>query len=90
MDRIRTVTLYRYDLPAAPFRPWADAEGQWITHSPVVPEAVQPVGDLLALHATAQIELRVTPSLWPLYDLAQSGPWMFSIIRMRNAAPRPT
>jgi hypothetical protein len=89
LDRIRTVTLYRYDLPAAPFQPWPDAQGQWITHSPVVPEAIQPVGDLLALHATAQIELRVTPSLWPLSDLAQSGPWMFSIVRMLNAVPRP-
>ncbi|MFN8078180.1 MAG: hypothetical protein U0Q19_01315 [Kineosporiaceae bacterium] len=40
LDRIRTVTLYRYDLAAAPFIPWAEAEGQWITHVPVVPEAV--------------------------------------------------
>ena len=28
------------------------------------------------------------PSLWPLHDLAVSDRWDFSIVRMRNAAPR--
>ncbi|MEO5899521.1 MAG: DUF6886 family protein [Ilumatobacteraceae bacterium] len=36
------------------------------------PADVQPVGDLLDLHATADIELRAVPSLWPIRDLAVS------------------
>jgi len=88
LDRMRTVALYRYDLPAAPFQPWPDAEGQWIAHTLVKPQAVDRLGDLLTLHVQADIELRITPSLWPLWDLAQDGPWSFPIVRMRNAASR--
>jgi hypothetical protein len=88
LDRLRTVTLFRYDLPQEPFSPWPDAEGQWVAHVPVEPLAVTAVGDLLALHATADIELRITPSLWAAWDLAQAGPWSFSIVRMNNAEPR--
>ena len=46
---------------------------------------VEPVGDLLALHEQAGIELRVVDSLWPLRELAVSDDWDFSIVRMRNA-----
>jgi hypothetical protein len=88
LDRMRTVELYRYDLPAASFRPWREAEGQWIAYTHVEPEAVERLGDLLALHTQADIELRITPSLWPVWDLAQDGPWSFSIVRMRNAGSR--
>ena len=51
-------------------------------------DRVEPVGDLLAAHAGAGIELRIVPSLWPLHDLAVSDRWDFSIVRMRNARPR--
>jgi hypothetical protein len=88
LEHLRAVALYRYDLPAAPFLPWPDAKGQWVAYAEVEPRTVEPVGDLLSLHAQAGIELRVTPSLWPLWDLAQAGPWSFSIVRMRNAAAR--
>ncbi len=52
------------------------------------------MGDLLDAHAAAGIELRVVPSLWPLHDAVAYGPgasttWDFSIVRMRNARPRP-
>ena len=43
---------------------------------------VEPVGDLLALHATAAVELRVVPSLRPMVDQAQSGEWDFSNVRV--------
>jgi hypothetical protein len=55
---------------------------------PVVePIAVDGVGDLLARHAEAAIELRVAPSLWPVRDLAVSDRWDYSIVRMSNAQP---
>jgi hypothetical protein len=88
LDRMLSVTLYRYDLSAASFRPWPEAEGQWIAHDVLEPLAVVPAGDLLVLHARAGIELRVTPTLWPLWDLAKGGPWSFSLIRTPNARPR--
>jgi hypothetical protein len=85
LERMRTVELYRYDLPATTFQPWEEASGQWISRVEVVPSAVAPVGDLLALHEQAGIELRVVESLWPLRDLAVSDQWEFSIVRMSNA-----
>jgi hypothetical protein len=86
---LRTTTVYRYELPPDAFAPWADASGQWFAVAEVRPPAVTPLADLLALHATAGIELRVVPSLWPLHDLAVSDRWDFSIVRMRNALSRP-
>ena len=88
LARIRAVALYRYELPGRDFGPWPDASGQWIADHAVAPLAVEPVGDLLAAHADAGIELRLVPSLWPLHDLAVSDRWDFSIVRMRNAQPR--
>ena len=85
LERMRTVDLYRYDLPATTFRRWEEASGQWISRVEVVPSTVEPVGDLLALHEQAGIELRVVETLWPLRELAISDEWDFSIVRMRNA-----
>jgi hypothetical protein len=70
-----------------PTNPTPEAAGQWISHVPVDPIDVEPVGDLLELHVEAGIELRAVPSLWPLHDLAVSDRWDFSIVRMGNARP---
>jgi hypothetical protein len=90
LDRVRTTTIYRYDLPSDAFAPWPDASGQWIAEHNVEPVGVSVLTDLLALHAAAGIELRIVPSLWPVHDLAVSDRWDFSIVRMRNAQPRPS
>jgi hypothetical protein len=87
-ERVRTATVYRYDLPAAAFSPWPEASGQWIAEEPVEPITVRPLTDLVGRHVAAGIELRIVPSLWPLHDLARRGPWDFSIVRMVNARPR--
>ncbi len=85
LNRMRDCKLYRYDFDATAFSPWTDASGQWISHVAVAPLTVSPVGDLLALHAAAGIELRLVPSLWPMFELAQSDAWDFSIVRKANA-----
>jgi hypothetical protein len=85
---IRAARVFRYDFDAEPFRPWSEANGQWIATCPVEPVEVTPIGDLLALHADAGIELRLVPDLWPLHDLAVSDRWDFSIVRMHNARRR--
>lgn len=89
LERMRQVRLHRYDLPVDAFTPWEGASGYWTAATEVEPVAVAPIGDLLALHADAGIELRVVPSLWPLRDLAVDDRWDFSIVRWANAAPRP-
>lgn len=83
-----TTIVYRYELDTADFAPWNDASGQWICMHDVEPLTVSPIGDLLALHRDARIELRVVDSLWSLRDLAHRGPWDFSTVRMGNARAR--
>lgn len=85
---MRETTIYRYSFDASAFEAWSEAAGQLTSPHTVQPLVVEPIGNLLALHAAADIELRICPSLWPIYDLAVSDEWEFSIVRMRNAAPR--
>jgi hypothetical protein len=88
LDRMRSARIYRYEFDAAGFEPWQHADGQWISARAVAPIAVAPVGDLLAAHVDAGIELRIVPSLWPLHDIARGGEFDFSLVRMHNAQPR--
>lgn len=46
-----------------------------------------PVGDLLALHEAAGIQLRVLPTLWPFWDVVITSSLGFSGIRLRDARP---
>jgi len=50
----------------------------------------EPVGDLLALHEEAGIELRVMRNLWAFVDTAAASTLGFSGIRLGNATPRPS
>ena len=50
-----------------------------------MPLAVEPVGDLLAALATSGIELRITPSLIPLWQRVVRSTLSFSGTRLRNA-----
>jgi len=84
-----TATVYRYLLPAEDFTPWAEADGQWVSTTPVEPLAVEPLGDLTNLHSDAGIELRAVESLWPIRDQVAASDWPFSVIRMMYAARRP-
>jgi hypothetical protein len=88
LDSMRTVQIYRYEFDASGFTPWADANGQWISHSEVAPLSVTPMRDLLDVHVQAAIELRIVPSLWPLHDIALGDEFDFSMVRMHNALPR--
>jgi hypothetical protein len=90
LDRVRTAQLYRYELPEATFVEDDDAQkgpGYHVSDQPVVPLSVQPVGDLLSCLLAAGVELRLTPSLWPLYHALIPATLHFSMIRMRNAQP---
>ena len=89
-ERMNAVEVFRYSFDAYNFGPWAAASGQWTSSRTVVPLAVEPLGDLVGLHDSASIELRVLPSLWLLHDIVTAGDWEFSFVRMANASPRAT
>lgn len=91
LERLRTARLYAYRFDAAAFRPFGDPPNAHVATVPVEPLGdPEPVGDLLALHEEAGIELRLTTDLWPFWRRATTGTLGFSGIRLCNAAPDPT
>jgi hypothetical protein len=85
LPAIRSTTLYRYQLPAGPFQLYDQSAGYYVSPEPVAPLAVAALDDLLAALLDAGIELRLTPSLWPLQRAVAASSLEFSMIRMRNA-----
>lgn len=86
LDRLRSETLYRYELPADEFEPVPGEvdDWMWISRSPVAPIRRDAFHDLLRTLASMDVELRLMDSLVPL-----AGVWSTSLhasgIRLRNA-----
>lgn len=87
LARVRQTSIYRYTLPVDPFIEQDGSAGYYVSRESVTPIEVAPVGDLLEAICGAGIELRLTPSLWPLRHAVVNSSLEFSIIRMRNAQP---
>ena len=85
LARLRTTALHRYTMPSATFVLDDPDGGHWVSRQPVVPLAVDPVGDLLAALAGAGVELRLTPSLISLWQRVVRSTLHFSGTRLRNA-----
>ena len=84
LGRLKTTPIYRYAFQPDRFEDIGDV-GMWVSRATVRPLSVEPVGDLLAALAAADVELRVMPDLLPL-----KGVWESSLhasgVRLRNAA----
>jgi len=96
VERFADARLYEYRFAASAFREWRDAggawiaEGQWIADVEVVPDAVTPIGSCESRHSAAGIDLRVVDNLWGPIDAVVESGLPFSIVRARNARPRPS
>jgi len=90
VERFRHCQLFVYELDSAPFFSHVPDAGYWVARDNIVPLSVHPVGDLIARHAEAGIELRIVKNLWPLIDAVVASGLEFSIIRKANAQPRQT
>jgi hypothetical protein len=88
LERIRSCRLYCYLLPPETFACIDACAGYFVSRRPVVPTEVKVVEDLLAALLLRGVELRFLGDLWPLRDAVVSSTLRFSLIRMRNAAPR--
>jgi uncharacterized protein DUF6886 len=82
LERFRSARIYAYRLPAETFEPW---DKFYVSRKTVVPLELVEFGDLLARHAEAGNELRITPSLYPVWDRVIETTLDFSGIRLRNA-----
>lgn len=83
LERMRSVELYAYRLPAETFEPW---DKFFVSRQTVVPLGLVELGDLLARHADAGNELRIAPALYPLWDRVIETTLDYSGIRLRNAS----
>ena len=90
LERLRSARVVAYRLPPGAFEPDPDVGGYWVARSAVEPLDVVHLGDLLALHTEAEIDLRIVPNLWPLWDRVTASTLEFSGIRLANARPRPS
>ena len=88
LSRLRSTKLFRYRLPPAGFELVDEHAGYWIARHEVRPLDVEPLDDLLDANVAAGVELRIMPSLWPLYEAVIASTLEFSIIRWRNAGPK--
>ena len=90
LERLRACRLYCYHLPPETFACIDECAGYFVSREPVVPTRVQVVDDLLAALLGRGVELRFVPDLWLLRDAVVSSTLQFSLIRMRNALPKPS
>jgi uncharacterized protein DUF6886 len=93
LKTMQTTTVYAYRFAAEPFDPIASPGADphaMVATEPVMPLAPpEPIGDLLACHEAAGIELRLLPNLWPFWHEVITSTVGFSGIRLRNAQPHP-
>ncbi len=91
ISRLLTAQLFAYRLPAGPFHPIGEPTPYAVVSTePVEPLGpAEPVGDLLGLHETAGIQLRVLDNLWCFWDKVTTSTLGHSGIRLHNAKPRP-
>jgi hypothetical protein len=82
LERMRGTPVYAYRMPAESFEPW---DRFWVSRATVEPLELVELGDLVALHTNAGIELRIVPELLDLWNDVISSTLDFSGIRLRNA-----
>jgi hypothetical protein len=83
LGRMRTIRVVAYRLPEETFAP--DEDRFWISDVAVEPLELVELGDLVARHEDAGIELRTEKSLLRLWDHVVRSSLGFSGIRLRNA-----
>lgn len=90
LPALQAIRLYAYRLPRSAFREYGNPGHAHVATEPVEPLGpAEPVGDLLALHEAAGIQLRLVGNLWPWWNAVADSTVEFSGIRLRNAIPAP-
>ena len=88
LGAMHTTFLFRYAMDPGHFRPMEGDSWMLVSREPEVPLAVEPVGDLVSALEREGVELRLMPTLAPLFGAWQHS-FHFSGIRLRNAVGWP-
>ena len=89
LERALTTPLYRYAFAPASFVVDDAGAGYYVSTEAVEPLSVTRVDNPVRALLERGVELRVLPSLWHLRAAVVASSLQFSVIRMRNAQPRP-
>lgn len=84
LDALRGARIFAYRLPGESFERYEHAAGYLVSRESVEPLEIVEVGDLLARHVEAGIELRIVPDLLALWSRVIASTLEFSGIRLRN------
>ena len=87
--RVRDAALWVYELPTGPFALHDAAAGYYVATEAVIPCERVSVTDVPSALLERGYELRIMPSLWALRASVIASTMAFSVIRWRNALPRP-
>jgi len=82
LERLRTTPVVAYRVPPDPFEP---EDRFWVSRRTVEPLELVELGDLVARHDGAAIELRTEADLLRLWDEVVASTLDYSGIRLRNA-----
>ncbi|MGE3317548.1 MAG: DUF6886 family protein [Planctomycetaceae bacterium] len=88
LQRIQETRLCCYHMPDASFECLDRDAGYYVSRETVSPVRVDMIEDSIAAIAATGCEIRILPTLWPLYDAVVASSLSYSIIRMQNAVPR--
>lgn len=77
-----------YTLQADTFNVWDEGAGYYISRQPVTPLAMRTIDNMLLELADHDVEIRILPSLWPLFYAVVNSSLQFSMLRMRNVQTR--
>ncbi|MDR7074918.1 DUF6886 family protein [Fictibacillus barbaricus] len=85
LDQIQNTKLFRYSLSDDHFVMMDEGAGYYVSYETEVPLKVEEVGSLLDELVQERIEIRIVPSLQPLYEQLPTSTLHYSMIRMRNS-----
>jgi hypothetical protein len=86
LQQVLETKLYAYHFAPEPFRIQDKTAGYYVSLESVIPLKVEPMGNLIAKLAEADVELRLTPSLTPIRESVIHQTYDFSLIRMAYAS----
>ena len=89
LERVRSCRLFCYAFCSATFVPYDETAGYFVSRTAAKPLSVICIDDPVSALVQRGVELRVLPNLWSLREAVIGSTVKFSIIRWRNASPRP-